>query len=64
MDGLLMSDIQIKEELCRICEIQSRIIKAQAEALAQMGAVVMEEERAEASRALTAMIGHDEDPNL
>lgn len=59
-----MSNLQIIEELCRICATQNTIIKAQADALEQMGAVVMEEERAEASRALTALIGHDEAQDL
>lgn len=58
-----VSDLQIIEELCRICEAQSFIIKAQADALAQVGAVVMEEERADVGRALTALIGHDEVPD-
>lgn len=55
-----VSNLEVIEELCRICEAQSFIIKAQADALAQVGAVVMEEERADVGRALTAMIGHDE----
>jgi len=59
-----MSNLQIIEELCRICEAQNHIIKAQASALEQMGAVVMEEERAGISRALTALIGHDEAPGI
>lgn len=58
-----MSNLQVIEELCRICEAQSHIIKKQADALAQMGAVVMEEERADVGRALTALIGHDETPD-
>lgn len=58
-----MSNLQIIEELCRICEAQNHIIKVQASALAQVGAVVMEEERADVSRALTALIGHDETPD-
>lgn len=58
-----MSNLQIIEELCHICEAQSFIIKAQAEALAQVGAVVMEEERADVNRALNALIGHDEAPD-
>ena len=58
-----MSNLQIIEELCRICEAQSYIIKAQADALAQMGAVVMEEEQADVDRALTALIGHGEMPD-
>ncbi len=55
-----VSNLKVIEELCRICEAQNFIIKAQADALAQVGAVVMEEERADVGRALTAMIGHDE----
>lgn len=58
-----MSSIQTIEELCHICQAQSFIIKAQAEALAQVGAAVMEEERADVGRALTALIGHDEVPD-
>ncbi len=58
-----MSNLQIIEELCRICEAQNHIIKAQASALEQMGAAVMEDERADMSRALTALIGHDETPD-
>lgn len=58
-----MSNLQIIEELCRICEAQSFIIKAQASALAQVGAVVMEEERADVDRSLTALTGHDETPD-
>lgn len=59
-----MSNLQIIEELCRICEAQNYIIKAQAESLAQMGAVVMEEERADVERSLVALIGHDEAPDI
>jgi len=58
-----VSNLQIIEELCRICEAQSFIIKAQASALAQVGAVVMEEERADVGRALTALIGRNETPD-
>jgi len=58
-----VSNLQIIEELCQICEAQSVIIKAQADALAQVGAVVMEEERADVGRALTALIGNDEVPD-
>lgn len=55
-----MSNLQIIKELCRICEAQSFIIKARADALAQHGAVMMEEERADVGRALTVLIGHGE----
>ena len=58
-----MSNLQIIEELCRICEAQSFIIRAQASALEQVGAVVMEEERADVDRALTAIIGRAEVPD-
>lgn len=50
-----MSDLQTIEALCRICEAQNAIIRAQADALAQVGAVVMEEERAEVSHALASL---------
>lgn len=59
----VMSNLQIIEELCRICETQSFIIKKQADALSQVGAVVMEEERADMDHALAALIGHDEVPD-
>ena len=58
-----MSDLQIIEELCNICAAQNHIIKVQAGTLAQVGVVVMEEERADVGRALTALIGHDEAPD-
>lgn len=58
-----MSNLQIIEELCNICSMQSRIIKEQSAALAQIGAVIMEDEKAEAERRLTALIGHDEAPD-
>lgn len=55
-----MSNLQIIEELCRICEAQRHIIKAQADALAQLGAAAMEDERAETDRALDALIERNE----
>ena len=42
-----MSSSQTISELCAICDAQNRIIKAQSEALAQLGAAVMEEEKTE-----------------
>ena len=39
-----MSNLQIIGELTRIVEMQNRIIRRQADALAQLGAVCMEEE--------------------
>ena len=59
-----MSNLQIIEELCRICEALNHIVKVQADALAQLGAVVMEEERADVIRSMTELIGHDEAPDL
>ncbi|WP_298023756.1 hypothetical protein [uncultured Dysosmobacter sp.] len=58
-----MSNLQIIQELCGICDMQNRIIRAQSDALAQLGAVVMEEERAEAADRLTALLGRDEVPD-
>lgn len=54
-----MSNLQIIEELCRICEAQNCIIKAQADVLAQFGSAVMEEERADIGQALSALIDDD-----
>lgn len=58
-----MSNLQMIAELCRICEAQNHIINAQAEALAQMDAVVMEAERADTGLALTALTGCGEMPD-
>ena len=58
-----MSNLQIIEELCGICAAQNEIIRAQSAALEQLGAVVMEEERAEAEARFTAMIGAGEAPD-
>ena len=55
-----MSNLQIIEELCKINAAQADIITAQAAALEQLGAVCMEEERAEVKRRFDALIGHDE----
>lgn len=48
-----MNNLQLIEELCGICEQQSRIILAQAAALEQVGAVVMEEERGKVNQRLS-----------
>lgn len=55
-----MSNLQIIEGLCRICEAQNHIIRVQASALSQLGAVVLEEERAAVARSLSDLIGSDE----
>lgn len=44
-----MSNLQIIEELCGIVQLQSKIIKAQADALSQLDAAVMEDEIAQAA---------------
>ena len=44
-----MSNLQIIEELCEIVQIQVKIIRAQSEALAQLGAEVMADEIAQAA---------------
>ena len=51
-----MGSLWLIEELCGICAEMSRIIQAQAAALAQLGAVCMEEERAETLRRLSSLI--------
>lgn len=51
-----MSDLQTIEILSRICADQAKIISAQAAALAQVGAVCAEEERAEVGRQLAALL--------
>lgn len=43
-----MSNLQMIEELCDIVQLQAKIIRGQAEALEQLGAVTMLEEIAEA----------------
>ena len=44
-----MSNLQIIEELCQIVQLQSKIIKAQSEALEQLGAEMMADEIAQAA---------------
>lgn len=44
-----MSNLQTIEELCSIVQLQAKIIKAQPEALAQLGAEVMADEIAQAA---------------
>lgn len=44
----MMSNLQIIEELCAIVELQTKIIKAQSDSLAQLGSEVMADEIAEA----------------
>ena len=58
-----MSNLQIIAELCDICELQSRIIRAKSSAMEQMGAAVMEEEKESAKRRLNCLIGVEEAPD-
>ncbi len=58
-----LSNLPIIEAPYNISEAQNRIIKAQAEALAQLGAVVMEEERAKAAADYLAILGSGEVPD-
>lgn len=51
---------ELIEALTDICIRQAEIIKAQAYALEQVGAIVMEDERADIGRSLTALIGAEE----
>lgn len=58
-----MSNLQIIEAQHEIIEAQNRIIKAQAEALAQLNAVVMEEERAAVNARYKGLLGANEVPD-
>jgi hypothetical protein len=51
-----MSNLQIIEELSKICEMQNRIIKEQAKALEQLGATVLEDERAEVNERFSRLL--------
>lgn len=55
-----MSAAEIIDSLTDLLQRQAAIIKAQADALLQLGAVVMEEERAEAAERYKAMLGPSE----
>lgn len=59
-----MSNLKIIEELCGICSIQNKIIEAQSAALEQMGATLMENEKAEAYARFNALVRDDESPNI
>ena len=52
-----MSDNETVRELCAICEMQNNIIRAQSDALTQVGAFVMEEEKATVAERSTALLG-------
>lgn len=48
--------LQTIKDLCSVCEAQRAMIAAQADALAQMGAVVLEEERLDLDRRCESVI--------
>ena len=52
-----MDNSEIINELCAICEAQNRIIQAQSDALGQLGAMVMEEEKAMVTERYASIIG-------
>ena len=58
-----MSNLKIIEELCGICSELAQIIAKQYTALAQLDALVAEEEIAKAHDRYIALIGADEWPD-
>ena len=52
-----MSNLQMIEALCQLCEAQSKIIRAQAARLAELGAVCMTDEIAAADKLYQSIIG-------
>lgn len=53
----MMNNSDTIKELCTICEMQSNIIRAQSDALNQLGAMVMEEEKAVVAERYASVIG-------
>lgn len=58
-----MSNLKIIEELCGICSDLAQIIAKQHTALAQLDALVAEEDIARAKERYTALISADEWPD-
>ena len=54
-----MSNLQMIEELCGIVQLQAKIIKAQSEALEQLGAETMTDEIAQAEERASRLCGDD-----
>lgn len=52
-----MDNLETIRELCTICEMQNNIIRAQSDALSQLGAMVMEEEKAMVTERYASIIG-------
>ncbi len=53
----MMNNSDTIKELCIICEMQNNIIRAQSDALNQLGAMVMEEEKAVVAERYASVIG-------
>ena len=54
-----MSNLQMIGELCDIVQLQAKIIKAQSESLAQLGAEVMADEIAQAAERASRLCEDD-----
>ena len=54
-----MSNLQMIAELCDIVQLQAKIIKAQSEALEQLGAEMMADEIAQAAERASRLCGDD-----
>lgn len=55
-----MDNLETIRELCTICEMQNNIIRAQSDALSQLGAMVMEEEKAAVAERYAMLVGNSE----
>ena len=58
-----MSNLRIIEELSKIVEVQSIIIRAQNLRLGELGAVFMEDEIAKADEQVRRLLGSEEAPH-
>ena len=54
-----MSNLQIIAELCQIVQLQAKIIKAQSEAMEQLGAETMADEIAQAAERASRLCQDD-----
>lgn len=55
-----MNNLETIKELCIICEMQNNIIRAQSDVLNQLGAMVMEEEKAAVAERYALLVGSSE----
>lgn len=58
-----MSNLQIIEELSKVIEVQSVIIRAQNLRLGELGAVFMEDEIAKVDETMRRLLGDEEAPH-